>query len=128
MKVREIRQLIHDKDDEVDIEFAAGGECVVIEASLWVPEWNTIYLGLDQTDINEAIVEQGLADEDGPGDDDEEEDDAPWVQDREEFMKALQKAEDVAPLEDMVCGGVCTLPPPKIQQVLEETCADTEMM
>lgn len=128
MKVREIRQLIHDKDDEVDIEFAAGGECVVIEASLWVPEWNTIYLGLDQTDINEAIVEQGLADEPGPGDDDEEEDDAPWVQDREEFMKALQKAEDVAPMEDMVCGDVCTLTPPKIQQVLEETCADTEMM
>lgn len=118
MKVRDMRQLIHDKDDDEDIEFAAGGECVVIDAHLYVPEWDTIYLGVEPEDIKESLIEWELANQG----ESEDEDDTPWVEDREAFMKALQEDEDLAS-----CGDMCTLPPPK-ESVEEATPSDTEMM
>jgi hypothetical protein len=57
MKVREMRQLIHDKDDNDEIEFAAEGVVYFIGANIYIPEWKTLYLGLEDKDMNEALIQ-----------------------------------------------------------------------
>lgn len=117
MNVREMRQLIHDKPDDFELEFGSDGVVYAIGANIVVNEWKTIYLGVDKEDLTESLIEWELSnsDEDSPADDDE------WPEDREAFMESLAQAEDACPV-----GDVCTVSAPKPAE--ESTVADTELM
>lgn len=122
MKVREMRQLIHDKDDNDDIEFAAEGVVYSIGANIHIPEWKTLYLGMEDKDMNEALI---AYEHESSGADDTELDDS-TVEDREAFMEALARDEDRTQTKGTdVLGDCCQIPQPKKEVPVSD---DTEMM
>ncbi len=115
MNMREWRQLTHHLDDDVELEFASEGEVVYIGHVMPVPEWSTVYLGIDEQDVVETLQQWNTEDEDsGAGDDDE------WPEDRDAFMEALSKAEDTDTVRDCT-GEVCSVPPPPAKPMDEAT-------
>jgi hypothetical protein len=146
MNVRELRQIIHDLPDDMEVEFGADGDVCSIGASIVVKEWNTLYLGIEKGDLTESMIEwehsdeEDIGDIDTPADDDEErlaralaasragdpaylQDDDQWPEDREAFLEAMARDQDLS----TDCGDVCTVPPPKTRE-REPAPADTEMM
>jgi hypothetical protein len=126
MKVREMRQLIHDKDDNDEIEFAAEGVVYFIGANIYIPEWKTLYLGLEDKDMNEALIQY---EHESSGEDDTELDNS-TVEDREAFMEALARDEDRTEAKlgwdkEAVCGEVCSVPPAKKEVPVSD---DTDVM
>lgn len=140
MNVREMRQLIHDLPDDMEIEFAAGGEVVFVGANLVVNEWNTVYLGVDDEDMSESLMEWEAANAEDDEEISEEEmddlnrrleanrqnwpdpgltDDDEWPEDREAFAQSLEKVEN---------GDCCKIPDPKPVEEGTVDLAPTEMM
>lgn len=127
MNVREMRQLIHDQPDDMELEFGMDGEVYAIGGNIVVKEWNTIYFGVDKEDLTESLIEYEMSnsgeDEDLPPADDDE-----WPEDREAFMESLARAEDAVPTETKgtdVLGDCCQIPSKPVEK---EIIADTELM
>lgn len=123
MNIRELRQLIHDLPDDMNLEAAIDGTVWELDHVQVVKEWDTIYFGVNQEDLTESFMawnsEQEESedtgdwdpeDEPGAGDDDE------WPEDREAFQASLAKTEDVDNIlawanADTCAGQSCAVPP-----------------
>jgi hypothetical protein len=137
MKIRDVRQWIHDKDDDEDVEIAVEGVVYSLGTILHVPEWNTVYLGMDEDDLNDTLISY-THEESGEADDDEEpsSDDEVTAEDmasggfREEFLEALARDEDAAVANKAkgtdVLGDCCQIPQKK--EVVPPVSTDTETM
>jgi len=119
MNIRELRQLIHDLPDDMEVEFGVDGTVYAIGANITVKEWNTIYFGVDKEDLTESMIEWEMSadeDDEGPSELDEL-----TPEDREAFMEQMAK-------EDPCVGEVCTVPPNPQTKGDKELAPETEMM
>lgn len=58
MKIRALRQLIHDMSDDTDLYFVTDqSEEFLLDGAIEVPEYNALYLGETQTGLEDALEE-----------------------------------------------------------------------
>lgn len=120
MKIVELRQLLQDLPDDMQIEFGAEGTVYGVDAAFPLPEWNTLYLGVEKEELAETLMEyeQDEMETDRYADIDYDEGEADVQADRSAFQDKLEKAENE---DEVACCPIDTKP-----TVQPET--STEMM
>lgn len=109
MKIRALRQLIHDMPDDTDLYFVTNqSEEFMLDGAIQVPEFNALYLGETQDGLHEALEELCSVAEAYTWEAREDAIDALDADDDEEPSAAPEGSD--LPLRDTAC---CPLPEPK---------------
>jgi len=118
MTKKDLFNFLLGQPDTMEIKFSSEGYTCTLGHAMAIPEWNTIYLGINSEDLSESLTCEIEAEAERSGAPSEDE-----LNDRDAFLEALETAEvakdwkgdptteDDDPLDSCaVEGGSCLLP------------------